>query len=433
MRLGTPLAAEEATPAPETAGTLSAWLALDPRLVLGLVLLASLLARVIWLSQPPGALIFDEKYYVNASRVILGLKVPQNAPYHGDVAGLDPNQEHPPLGKVLMAGAMRVFGDDAVGWRLVSVISGMAAILLLYAAVRAAGGDRWLAVLAAGLFSADNLVLVHSRIGTLDMPLTALLLLASWLALRRQPLLAGGACALATLVKITGVYGLGALLVFLLLLVLRDRAIHRRWAREALLPPILLLIGFVPVMFGGLWLLDLRFSAFHSPWDHLQYMLHYGFNLTDPAGISGIESGPWQWLANEVQIPYLTVNEIVRSRGQVVATHVQVKFLGAMNPFIIGAAPLAIAYTTWHAWRLRDTLSLWVVAWMVCMYLPYYPLVLAEHRITYIYYMLPILPAITVALAQLLRQSGLPRFVLWIYILAVIGGFVGYFPFRTIP
>lgn len=431
--VSTPLSADDVVPTQQPARWPRPWPDVDPRLVLGLLLFASLLARVIWLTQPSGALIFDEKYYVNAARVILGLKVAKDAPYHGAPTGLDPNQEHPPLGKVLMAGAMRVFGDNAVGWRLVSVIAGIAAILLLYLAIRAAGGDQWLALLGAGLFSADNLALVHSRIGTLDMPLTALLLLASWLVLRGSPLLAGCACALATLVKIVGVYGLAALLLLLVLLAIRDRGPRALWSRPALVSPLLLLAGFVPVWFGGLWLLDLHFSAFHTPWDHLHYMLHYGFNLTDPAGISGIESGPWQWLVNEVQINYLTVNDIVRSHGQVVATHVQVRFLGAMNPFIIGASSLGLAYSLWRAWRVRDTLSLWVVAWMVGMYLPYYPLVLAEHRIAYIYYMLPILPAMTTAVAQLLRQGGLPRFVMWAYILAVVAGFAGCFPFRAIP
>src|SRR5512133_2658578 len=65
------------------------WLLPSAQAVLVIVLLASTFTRVVWLSKPTGALIFDEAYYVNAARVLLGWEVPAGAPYAGQPVGLD--------------------------------------------------------------------------------------------------------------------------------------------------------------------------------------------------------------------------------------------------------------------------------------------------------------------------------------------------------
>src|SRR4051794_27566143 len=73
-----------------------------PTRLLCLLLVSCLLLRLLWLGRPDGSLIFDEKYYVNAGRMLAGLP-PQQDIYQDNPIGLDPNLEHPPLAKLIEA------------------------------------------------------------------------------------------------------------------------------------------------------------------------------------------------------------------------------------------------------------------------------------------------------------------------------------------
>ena len=214
-------------------------------LLLLLLIVASFGLRFVWLNQPDDALIFDEQYYVNAARVILGWPVAQDAPYADAQAGLDPNTEHPPGAKLLMAASMRLFGDNGIGWRLPSVLFGTLSIPLLYGIVRLAGGTKAIALLATFLFAFDNLVLVHSRIATLDVFMVTFLLLGIYCYLARWPTLAGLALVAATLCKIGGIYGIGVLIVFEGLRFVRARIESERWQLEPLRPLLVTTIVYI--------------------------------------------------------------------------------------------------------------------------------------------------------------------------------------------
>ncbi|MGH7426458.1 MAG: phospholipid carrier-dependent glycosyltransferase, partial [Candidatus Methylomirabilales bacterium] len=157
-------------------------------MVLALVSLVSVGSRVLWLASPR-LLIFDEHYYVNAARVILGLEA---SPFYAkSTPGKDPNREHPPLGKLALAGSIRAFGDGPVGWRLPSVAFGSLAILAMYGLVRSVGGSRWLGVGASSLMAADTLFFVQGRVGMLDIFVLTFMLLGSALYLGGRPIPAG--------------------------------------------------------------------------------------------------------------------------------------------------------------------------------------------------------------------------------------------------
>ncbi|MEO7204109.1 MAG: glycosyltransferase family 39 protein [Candidatus Limnocylindrales bacterium] len=406
----------------------------DPARVTLLLLLAALVLRALWLNLPARGLIFDESYYVNAARVILGW--PASVHYIDSPIGLDPNTEHPPLGKLLMAASMAVLGDVGMGWRLPSLIAGMVALIVVYKIVQTTDRSPWLPVVVAGLVSLDNLTLVHGRIGTLDMLVLAPMLTASLLALRRRWLLAGLAMGIALLVKLTALYGIAAVVLYVLATEGPQWWRQRRVPLRAVAGPFAFGIVTVTVFMVGLAILDARYTTFASPLDHIARMVSYGANLSVPPRVGfcpEADSKPWQWLFNECQIQYLRVDETILAGDKVVGKIAKIDFRGALNPLLVGAIPLAALFTAWYGWRTRSQVALWTVTWAAANYLPYVALALFTNRIMYIYYVLPLVPAVAVGVALLLLRAGLPRPISWAFVLAYVVGFAAYFPFRQIP
>jgi predicted membrane-bound dolichyl-phosphate-mannose-protein mannosyltransferase len=284
-----------------------------------------------------------------------------------------------------------------------------------------------------GFFAFDNLAFVHGRIGTLDMLSVAPVLVGAWLALRGRWAMAGAACAVGTLVKLTAGFGLVAIfMVFILELAGRYRETRRIRLGE-LRPAAALLTSFVIVSVAGLWLLDLRWTTFADPVGHFAHMVSYGASLQTTGSPTGIASYPWQWLVNDVEINYLRVAVDTTVDGAIVSSEPTIDFRGAMNPLLIGVAPLAFLFAIGLAWRTGHRLALWCVVWAAANYLPYYVLVLVGHRVTYLYYFLPVVPALAVAVALLLTRAGLRRVVLAGYVIGFAWAFLAYFPFRQLP
>ena len=407
----------------------------DPSRGFALVLLASLILRGLWLNVPASGLIFDEAYYVNAARIIDGL--PAGAHYAGSPLGLDPNTEHPPLGKLVIAASMSVFGDQGLGWRLPSIVAALVALVVLFEIIRRTDRSAWFAVLVVALVSFDNLTFVHGRIGTLDMLVLAPMLVGSLLALRRRWVLAGIAVGIALLVKLTAIYAVLAIGLWLVLTDGPEWWRRRRVPLRELAGPLAFLGMSAGVFLVGLAVLDARFTTFTTPFDHISRMLSYGTALRAPATSVGIcpeaDSKPWQWLFNECQIQYLRVDVTTHAGDQVVSKVASIDFRGALNPLLAGAIPLASLFMAWYAAKTRNAAAIWALTWAAANYLPYVALALVTNRIMYLYYMVQVVPALGVAVAILLLRAGLPRPVRWGFVLAYAVGFIAYFPFRQIP
>jgi len=396
------------------------------------LILVSLVLRAMWLDRPLDFLIFDEQYYVNVARNILGL--PHLGIYEDTPSGIDPNPEHPPLAKLMIALSMRVLGDNAWGWRIPSVIFGCLALLLFYLLIKKASKKPALALVSAFLFSFDNLILVHSRIATLDIFLLAFILLGFYWYFSGRMALSAASLALGTLCKMTGILGFGTLVAYHFLRdVYRSKAEGLRvnwWKKIRWLGYYTYFYG-LPFL-GLLTVFDRFWGTYSNPFAHLTYIYTYTSTLTCPSP-TGIQSYPWQWLINEVQIPYLTVTGDVYANGQFLRTEVLVAFTGAMNPFIIYLSIPTMIYSAYKYFSKGDEFALFLMTWFICTYSPSYPMAIIGHRIMYLFYFLITLPSVCAAIGYLYTDQKRLIVLMGSYIVLVIIGFIVQFPFRTIP
>jgi predicted membrane-bound dolichyl-phosphate-mannose-protein mannosyltransferase len=421
-----------------------------PLMLLVLLCVASFGVRAAWLGDPcrspcrsasDHVLVFDESYYVNAARVIAGIHPPRGSSYADAPLGTDPNAEHPQLAKLLIAGAIELFGDGPFAWRLGSLLFGTLAIAGMFVLVRAAGGGRWTALGAAGLMAADNLLIVHGRIGTLDIYALAAMVWAAALYLRRRPLLAGLVLGAGACMKLVSVYVLLVLVVLegLRWLSSRDEAGRRVWHLTQAV------VASAVSFFGLLALLDRIARPYDDtvgklisggPFAHVGHMLSYAAGQTSPHGPQGIASYPFAWLVDYKPIVYLNVNP-ARPFDGLVNVHPAVHFVGLISPPIllvgipalVAAAVLAVRRRRAPDWELAAL----AVAWFVGTFLPFELLSLFWSRTSYIYYMVVVMPGVYMAAAWLAARSRRHPRLLGIWIGTVVLAAVLAYPLTPLP
>jgi dolichyl-phosphate-mannose-protein mannosyltransferase len=98
---------------------------------------------------------FDEFHYVPSAKQFLEMKENQN-------------WEHPPLGKLLMAAGIGIWGDIPIGWRFVSTLFGAATLSGMYVWALLLFGSEPIALWVALLTVSNQLLYVQARIGMLD-------------------------------------------------------------------------------------------------------------------------------------------------------------------------------------------------------------------------------------------------------------------------
>ncbi|HET6688490.1 MAG TPA: phospholipid carrier-dependent glycosyltransferase, partial [Rubrobacter sp.] len=128
-------------------------------------------ARLYHLGFPPGIL-WDERYFpAMANKYLQGV-------YQFDL--------HPPLGKFIIAAGISLLGNEALGWRIMPTLFGLALLPLAAVLGWYCLKERVGAVLLATFFAAETIFIVHSRIGVMDIFVVFFVLAAFLAALRAE-------------------------------------------------------------------------------------------------------------------------------------------------------------------------------------------------------------------------------------------------------
>ncbi|MCS7117299.1 MAG: glycosyltransferase family 39 protein [Thaumarchaeota archaeon] len=389
------------------------------------------------------AFVFDEAHYVPAVRKMMS----------GEAA----NNEHPPLTKFLMMLGVMAFGDNPIGWRVASILTGSASVYVLFRLASTLLGSQWLGLAAATLFAFDVTSFNLSSIGVLDPPANFLLLTAAYYSVRGKRLMSGLTAGLALLTKASAVLGVLALLVYWAVRSSTGSGNALDRVARGIVPTYVVLGLSAAVMITGLAVYDYYYGAFPHPFAHLDFILSYHSALTfncnggatafyclhvnDDGSVVTVDL-PLSWTLPVVT--YAPMGFYVLSVSVDGYNYKPVAYYGMASP---------IWWTTWvvlafsllfglkAAWRAivrgrqleypDDHVYVLLIAWFAFNYLVFIPVAHLMHRWVYPFYFYQVVPMLAIGLVSLLSRGRFERSVLAVTIAATLFWFFVYYPVKS--
>ena len=434
------------------------WLA-----TLAVTLLAGLL-RFVRLDLPYAegtrGKVFDEIYYACDAENLLRYGVehatlsdPDDAAVAGSCTptGGGAFVVHPSLGKWAIALGMKAFGVTPVGWRSAAALAGTLTVLVVVRAGRRLTGSTLLGCLAGLLLALDGLHLVQSRIAMLDVFLGLFVVTAVWLvvedARRRQQApgglraallgsrwrwVAGLVLGLAVATKWSGLLAVlaGGLLVVGAEAWLPASSWRQRLARVLaavagmvvsflVLPFLVHLASYAGFFanyeesYAGAKACGDAVACDHGALERLDTWWGFQGELVryhqDLEATHSYRSSPAGWPL--LLRPVLQYREGCPSSGTledrpcVVEPGEKAEILGVGNPAIWWPALLAYPLLAWRAVRRRDPAAGAVLVVLLSLWLPWF----AAGKPGYLFYLVPAVPFVALALAVVLGAVRRPR------------------------
>lgn len=315
-------------------------------LIISLVLfIITLIIRLMNFNTPTGFMV-DEVYYAPAANSLLNFEV-------------DPNYVHPPLGKLIIAIGIAVFGYNSFGWRIAAVIAGSIMVPSLYLFGKKVF-DNSTAIMTSILLIFDPMVHVMSRIAMLDVFLALFVVLAFLALAYNKYSFSAIALGLACSVKLSGAFAVIAIIAYLIY----SKKIHE-------------IIKIITIAIG-VFMLCLLSVIIHDPSSFVgTFMFSFNWHLTLDSHHSSA-SLPFGWLINHVPFP--------------IHSDAAEKISAIANPFIYPIAIPVSIYLIYDCMRKKNCKSeLLPVFWFVFVYGLF---LILPRKTQFIFYLLPSIPAI---------------------------------------
>jgi dolichyl-phosphate-mannose-protein mannosyltransferase len=385
--------------------------------LVGVAIFLGALALFRWGLDAAREVYFDETWYVPAARTLLK-------------SGEMTRQEHPPLGKLLLAASMALFGDNPIGWRALSAVFGAATLTAMFAWSLALTRDARQALWATAATLCDGVLYVQSRAAMLDVFLMAfgvmaLAFVTFSLKERQSPrraivlAISGGVClGLASACKLSGVFlWAGIVAIYALIGLMRlwrvrfdqpgehDFYASAEWPAMtfgwavvafAVAPLVAYFLAYLPQMIRAGTVVEF-FAGQRRMIDIMT-----GSSATHPY------SSLW-YLWPAMTRPVWCLFQVVGgSAATWSAQHPAQTIVGLANPFVFYPGEAALLYCAWLWIRRRDVDGMIVTVAFFSQYLPW---AVNPKGLEFFYYYFPSILCLGPALALAFFRGGpIPRY-----------------------
>jgi dolichyl-phosphate-mannose--protein O-mannosyl transferase len=378
----------------------------------GIVIFLGALALFRWGLDAAREVYFDETWYVPAARMLLK-------------TGEMTRQEHPPLGKLLIAASMALFGDNPIGWRAMSVGFGAATLAAMFAWSLALTRDARQALWATAATLCDGVLYVQSRAAMLDIFLMAfgamaLAFVTFSLKERHSPrraivlAISSGVClGLASACKLSGVFlWAGIVAIYALIGLMRlwrarfeepgehDFYASAEWPAMtfgwaviafAVAPLVAYFLAYLPQMIRAGTVVEF----FTAQWRMIDIMT--GSSATHPY------SSLWYLWPAMTRPVWCLFQVIGGSAATWSAQHPAQTIVGLANPFLFYPGEAALLYCGW-LWIGRRDVDGMIVA--VAFFSQYLPWAVNPKGLEFFYYYFPSILCLGPALALAFFRGG---------------------------